>query len=134
MRSRSVSLSGNGTIFLGGPPLVKASTGEEVSAEAMDGTNERPGPAMSSYVQLCPAMSSYVQLCPMDGYMIYVLHHVASCWVDGGVAPLSPVLFRLFVKCKVHMIKHERFVVAKWPFSQMSVMCNGCQFCLAVST
>ena len=87
MRSRSVSLSGNGTIFLGGPPLVKASTGEEVSAEATDGTNERPGPAMSSYVQLCPAMSSYVQLCPMDGYMIYVLHHVASCWVDGGVCP-----------------------------------------------
>jgi 3-methylcrotonyl-CoA carboxylase beta subunit len=30
-------LLGNGTIFLGGPPLVKAATGEIVSAEDLGG-------------------------------------------------------------------------------------------------
>ena len=59
---------------------------------------------------------------------------VATCWVDGGGCPTFTRLFRLFVKCTVHMIKNERFLVAKWPLSQVSVMCNGCQFCLAVST
>lgn len=29
--------SGNGTIFLGGPPLVKAATGEDVTAEELGG-------------------------------------------------------------------------------------------------
>jgi 3-methylcrotonyl-CoA carboxylase beta subunit len=31
--------SGNGTIFLGGPPLVKAATGEIVSAEDLGGAD-----------------------------------------------------------------------------------------------
>ncbi len=37
MSDESVIVKGNGTIFLGGPPLVKAATGEEVSAEELGG-------------------------------------------------------------------------------------------------
>src|SRR5690606_13738474 len=37
MSDESVIVKGNGTIFLGGPPLVKAATGEEVSAEDLGG-------------------------------------------------------------------------------------------------
>jgi acetyl-CoA carboxylase carboxyltransferase component len=37
MSDESVIVQGNGTIFLGGPPLVKAATGEEVSAEELGG-------------------------------------------------------------------------------------------------
>jgi len=33
MSDENVIVKGNGTIFLGGPPLVKAATGEIVSAE-----------------------------------------------------------------------------------------------------
>src|SRR5216684_6256323 len=37
MSDETVIVRGNGTIFLGGPPLVKAATGEEVSAEDLGG-------------------------------------------------------------------------------------------------
>ena len=37
MADESVIVKGNGTIFLAGPPLVKAATGEEVSAEELGG-------------------------------------------------------------------------------------------------
>lgn len=37
MSDENVIVSGNGTIFLGGPPLVKAATGEIVSAEDLGG-------------------------------------------------------------------------------------------------
>jgi len=37
MADESVIVNGTGTIFLGGPPLVKAATGEEVSAEDLGG-------------------------------------------------------------------------------------------------
>jgi len=37
MSDESVIVRGNGTIFLGGPPLVKAATGEEVTAEELGG-------------------------------------------------------------------------------------------------
>jgi 3-methylcrotonyl-CoA carboxylase beta subunit len=37
MCDESVIVKGNGTIFLGGPPLVKAATGEEVTAEDLGG-------------------------------------------------------------------------------------------------
>ena len=37
MSDESVIVKGNGTIFLGGPPLVKAATGEVVSAEELGG-------------------------------------------------------------------------------------------------
>ena len=37
MADESIMVRGNATIFLGGPPLVKAATGEEVTAEALGG-------------------------------------------------------------------------------------------------
>lgn len=37
MSDENVIVKGNGTIFLGGPPLVKAATGEEVSAQDLGG-------------------------------------------------------------------------------------------------
>jgi 3-methylcrotonyl-CoA carboxylase beta subunit len=37
MSDESIIVQGNGTIFLGGPPLVKAATGEEVSADDLGG-------------------------------------------------------------------------------------------------
>ena len=39
MSDESVIVKKNGTIFLGGPPLVKAATGEEVSAEELGGAD-----------------------------------------------------------------------------------------------
>ena len=39
MSDQSVIVKGTGTIFLGGPPLVKAATGEIVSAEELGGSN-----------------------------------------------------------------------------------------------
>jgi acetyl-CoA carboxylase carboxyltransferase component len=39
MSDESVIVKGNGTIFLGGPPLVKAATGEEVTSEELGGAD-----------------------------------------------------------------------------------------------
>src|SRR5436305_14999625 len=39
MGHETVIVRGNGTIFLAGPPLVKAATGEEVSAEELGGAD-----------------------------------------------------------------------------------------------
>lgn len=39
MADVSVIVKGNGTVFLGGPPLVKAATGEEISAEELGGAD-----------------------------------------------------------------------------------------------
>jgi acetyl-CoA carboxylase carboxyltransferase component len=39
MSDENVIVRGNGTIFLGGPPLVKAATGEEVTAEELGGAD-----------------------------------------------------------------------------------------------
>jgi acetyl-CoA carboxylase carboxyltransferase component len=39
MCDESIIVQGNGTIFLGGPPLVKAATGEEVTAEELGGAD-----------------------------------------------------------------------------------------------
>src|SRR5688500_17895130 len=39
MSDESIIVNGTGTIFLGGPPLVKAATGEEVSAEELGGAD-----------------------------------------------------------------------------------------------
>ena len=39
MSDESIIVKGEGTIFLGGPPLVKAATGEEVSAEELGGAD-----------------------------------------------------------------------------------------------
>ena len=39
MSDETIIVKGNGTIFLGGPPLVKAATGEEVSSEDLGGAD-----------------------------------------------------------------------------------------------
>ncbi len=39
MADEGVIVKGTGTIFLGGPPLVKAATGVEVSAEELGGAD-----------------------------------------------------------------------------------------------
>ncbi len=39
MADETIIVEGNGTIFLGGPPLVKAATGEEVTSEALGGAD-----------------------------------------------------------------------------------------------
>ncbi len=39
MSDEAVIVKGRGTIFLGGPPLVKAATGEEVTAEELGGAD-----------------------------------------------------------------------------------------------
>lgn len=39
MSDETVMVQGNGTIFLGGPPLVKAATGQQVSAEELGGAH-----------------------------------------------------------------------------------------------
>src|SRR5260370_27937424 len=39
LSDENVIVRGNGTIFLGGPPLVKAATGEEVTAEELGGAD-----------------------------------------------------------------------------------------------
>jgi len=39
MCDETIIVQGNGTIFLGGPPLVKAATGEEVTAEELGGAD-----------------------------------------------------------------------------------------------
>ena len=39
MSDETVIVRGTGTIFLGGPPLVKAATGEEVTAEELGGAD-----------------------------------------------------------------------------------------------
>ena len=43
MSDEVVIVKGNGTIFLGGPPLVKAATGEEVSTEELGGASLHTG-------------------------------------------------------------------------------------------
>ena len=39
MSDETVIVQGQGTIFLGGPPLVKAATGEDVTAEELGGAD-----------------------------------------------------------------------------------------------
>src|SRR5262249_50960537 len=43
MSDETIIVKGTGTIFLGGPPLVKAATGEEVSAEDLGGADVHTG-------------------------------------------------------------------------------------------
>ena len=47
MSDESIIVKGNGTIFLAGPPLVKAATGEEVSAEELGGADVHTSPEWS---------------------------------------------------------------------------------------
>src|SRR5947209_4227531 len=48
MSDESVIVRGTGTIFLGGPPLVKAATGEDVSAEELGGAVDRKSTRLNS--------------------------------------------------------------------------------------
>ena len=41
MSDETIMVAGNGSIFLGGPPLVKAATGEEVTSEELGGAEVR---------------------------------------------------------------------------------------------
>lgn len=43
MADENIIVEGNGTIFLAGPPLVKAATGEEIDAEALGGARVHAG-------------------------------------------------------------------------------------------
>ena len=45
MCDETVIVKGTGTIFLGGPPLVKAATGEEVTAEELGGAEVHTVPS-----------------------------------------------------------------------------------------
>ena len=54
-------LIGNGTIFLGGPPLVKAATGEIVNAEELGGADVHcKYGSYSCHVTACEFQSVYV--------------------------------------------------------------------------
>jgi len=39
MSDETVIVAGTGTIFIGGPPLVKAATGQDVTAEELGGAD-----------------------------------------------------------------------------------------------
>src|SRR5262249_4224288 len=45
MSDETIIVKGTGTIFLGGPPLVKAATGEEVTAEELGGADAHTRPS-----------------------------------------------------------------------------------------
>ncbi len=45
MSDENIFVTGTGTIFLGSPPLVKAATGEDVSAEDLGGAASSAGPS-----------------------------------------------------------------------------------------
>ncbi|KAG0915396.1 hypothetical protein G6F32_016559 [Rhizopus arrhizus] len=53
MSDESIIVKNQGTIFLGGPPLVKAATGEVVTAEELGGTG--PGARDHRAVELAQA-------------------------------------------------------------------------------
>ena len=57
MSDETVIVQGTGTIFLGGPPLVKAATGEEVTAEDLGGA-ERPCPDLAASPTTRPSTTS----------------------------------------------------------------------------
>ena len=44
MSDETIIVRGQGTIFLGGPPLVKAATGEVISAEELGGADTHGAP------------------------------------------------------------------------------------------
>ena len=62
MSDETVIVKGTGTIFLGGPPLVKAATGEEVTAEELGGadvhTRDRASPTTRRSTTSTPSPSA----------------------------------------------------------------------------
>ena len=67
MSDESIIVKGNGTIFLGGPPLVKAATGEEVSAEDLGG-----GPVHTSVSGVAD------HLARDEGHALRLIRHVVE--------------------------------------------------------
>lgn len=72
MSDETIIVKGNGTIFLGGPPLVKAATGEEVSPEELGGADVhcRTSGVTDHYavndehaLALCRSIVSHLNLC-----------------------------------------------------------------------
>ena len=62
MADKSIIVEGQGTIFLAGPPLVKAATGEVISAEELERA-QTPWPASRAWWIMSPPMTSRRYCC-----------------------------------------------------------------------
>ncbi len=93
MSDETVIVKGTGTIFLGGPPLVKAATGEDVSAEELGGADvhtRRSGVAdhfAESDVDALEILRSIVETLPPGGCQS------GPSWMDGleALPPEEPL-------------------------------------------
>ena len=64
MSDETVIVKGQGTIFLGGPPLVKAATGEEVTAEELGGADVHARTSGVAETMGSPLLGSTVAMTP----------------------------------------------------------------------
>lgn len=80
MSDQSVIVRGTGTIFLGGPPLVKAATGEDVTAEELGGATVHTG---------ISGVSDH--LAENDGHAIEIVRDIVQYL---GRTPSAPVRLR----------------------------------------
>ncbi|MBS1722130.1 MAG: methylcrotonoyl-CoA carboxylase [Armatimonadetes bacterium] len=89
MSDETVIVKGQGTIFLGGPPLVKAATGEEVTAEELGGADV--------HTRLSGVAD---HLADNDGHALHIVRNIVEGlgsperregWLD-PVEPIDPVL------------------------------------------
>ncbi|KAL0356838.1 UNVERIFIED_CONTAM: Methylcrotonoyl-CoA carboxylase beta chain, mitochondrial [Sesamum calycinum] len=81
MADESVMVKGNGTIFLAGPPLVKAATGEEVSAEDLGGASVH---CRTSGVSDYFAQAELRAIAPTDLKQSFDIRSIISRIVDGS--------------------------------------------------
>lgn len=63
MSDETVIVNGTGTVFLGGPPLVRAATGEVISAEDLGGADVHTRLGHSGRVGFCPVLASGARHC-----------------------------------------------------------------------
>jgi len=87
MSDETVIVKGTGTIFLGGPPLVKAATGEEVSAEELGGADV--------HTRLSGVADHYAQ---NDAHALQMVHDIVETLnsrkqVDLDIAPPEEPLY-----------------------------------------
>ncbi|MFN3591980.1 MAG: carboxyl transferase domain-containing protein, partial [Thermaurantiacus sp.] len=80
MADQSIIVRNQGTIFLGGPPLVKAATGEEVSAEDLGGGDVHA--RISGVVD---------HLAEDDGHALHLVRRIVATLPPGEVPPRSPI-------------------------------------------
>ncbi|PJZ69776.1 methylcrotonoyl-CoA carboxylase [Leptospira perolatii] len=80
MSDESVIVKGNGTIFLGGPPLVKAATGEVVSPEELGGADV--------HCRISGVTDHYAE---NDTHALEIARHIVST-LGGAVSQRSPRL------------------------------------------